>query len=347
MSLDERDVDISYDPRLDGLLRAVTVLENRLAELYENTEAKIDALAEVYGIETDELTLQEKAEEVRGALLIDSETFTTEGFGVCYDNADDPIADKSYSFKAQKWCENALGCECHAIYDEEQDIFSCEGICLLECMGVCDCPGFSINHRDCGEPDICNGLCEGYCKGHCIGAVTPTACDPSCSFSTSCHPQATVASVVYQTIGRGKISLFWSSGRPDLDYDDPEDAAYLARTTDLFLGLSSLEWFARQLLRLTDSAYAESQGMVAATDLIHRYLGQQSEEEFVSLDIAPCRMDCTVQTVEDAEERLARIPDDANLVLSAIMAVITTAEFRLYDLDNVDVPCWNIPILSY
>jgi hypothetical protein len=347
MSLDEPDVNISYDPRLDGLLRAVTVLETRLVELYENTESAIDTLAEVYGIETDGLILQEKAEEVRDALLFDSETFTTEGFGVCYDNADGPIADNDYSFNAQKWCENALGCDCDTRYDEERDIFSCEGTCLQECMGVCNCPGYSINHRECGGTDVCNGVCEGYCRGHCIGAATPTACDPTCSFSESCQPQARAASVVYQTIAIGKNVLFWSSGRPDLDYDDPEDAAYLSRTSDLDLGLSSLEWFARQLLRLTDSDYAESQGMVAATDLIHQYLERQAEEEFSSLDIASCRMACTEQTVEDAMERLSRIPNDADRSLSAIMAVITTAEFGLYDRDNLDAPCWSIPILSY
>jgi hypothetical protein len=188
--IENGDVGISGDARLDGFFKALGTMRSRTVAIQADFDTNIRALAAVYDVSitgkvdaavVTALTTKIRADinaNVRGGLKVDYQPPHCQ-------------ANVNVAVDAQAKCEVKAGCEVNA--NPGQVSVSCEGTCSgscdAECTGEFSCEVEAPSVRCEGQCEgacsletagACNGTCRGECTGNCSVKNTDGTCAGTC-----------------------------------------------------------------------------------------------------------------------------------------------------------------------
>jgi hypothetical protein len=185
--IENGDVGISGDARLDGFFKALGNMRNRTVAIQADFDANIRALAATYDVNitgevnaavVTQLTTKIKADitaNVQGGLNVDYQPPRCQ-------------ANVNVAVDAQAKCEVKAGCEGEV--NPGKLSVSCEGTCSggcdAECTGEFSCEVEAPSVRCEGQCEgACSleaaGACNGTCRGDCSGTCSVQNADGSCA----------------------------------------------------------------------------------------------------------------------------------------------------------------------
>lgn len=175
--IENGDISISGDARLDGFFKALGTMRNTTASIETDFQGNVRALAEIYEVEIDGSIDADAIDDLRAAIRADINAHVQGGLAVAY-QPPRCQASVEVALDAQARCEVNAGCDVQATPGEVS--VQCEGTCTGSCEGECtgdlacevqapniECTGRCEGACTLEAAATCNGTCRGECSGAC------------------------------------------------------------------------------------------------------------------------------------------------------------------------------------
>jgi len=188
--VDEGAVNISGEPRLDGLIDAVQRVNALAKEIEKNFYGDLDLLVEAFDGSFDP----------KVASLEEIESFVQKIHSSIFENSQitvtasiEPVecwVDTRLAYEAVLSCQKFLLCFVSQTCEQAAPVGSCSGLCVGECTSCNDCFSnieYQIDTDTDTDSHVENEECLNSCVGTCINANCHGICLGQCSGSCSSY----------------------------------------------------------------------------------------------------------------------------------------------------------------